>query len=343
MRRAHLSIVLTGILLLAGCATGPGSPEAVPETLDAPGVVRGSQTPPLVSGAQRETGASVTYEVGDGQDDERATDQGLLWSGTGGRRPGSSADWPLDSGFESGVLYAMAYFPSPSGVETERANSLGELYGDARPGYGLYTFVLGGPVGASSAANADAYDELLRVIETYVLNNPEGSSDSGGRHGFLIQVDAAKRPDEAPLELVDRTQPGISLQIQSVLARQLRVLGQVELADRLEHSDGPFLVTSLQPSLIPRSEPMPLLIVDLHDLGPEYMYPLIDAYDRPIPPDLLGRPQSLSAIGRRIQAMFPNRRIDSGAAPPPSGEWIWLTGVPGRSNALAAAPTLEES
>lgn len=336
MRRAQLSIVLIGIALLAACAAGPGSREAVQEGVEAPSTMRSSRAPASAPGAQIGSGASVTYEVGDGRAAERVTDQARLWGG--GDRGEAPADWPSSSGFEAGVLYAMAYFPSPSGVETERANRLGELYGDARPGYGLYTFILGGPVGASSTADADAYSEFLRVIETYVMNNPEGASDSEGRHGFLIQVDAAKPPDEASLdlELIDRARPGLSLQIQSILARQLRMFGQVELADRLEHSDGPFLVTSLQPSLIPRSGPMPLLIVDLHDLGPEYMYSLVDAYDRPIPPDLLGRPGSLSAIGRRIQAMFPNRRVDSGAAPPPSGEWIWLIGAPGRGDTLAA-------
>jgi hypothetical protein len=69
------------------------------------------------------------------------------------------------------------------------------------------------------------------------------------------------------------------------------------------------------------------------------MYSLVDVYDRPIPGDLLGRPESLSAIARRLQQIFPSRRVDSGAAPAPSGGWIWLVGVPGPTElASRAAP-----
>jgi hypothetical protein len=89
--------------------------------------------------------------------------------------------------------------------------------------------------------------------------------------------------------------------------------------------------------MIPMNEKVPLLIVDLHDLGPEYMYSLVDAYDRPIPGDLVGRPESLAALERRIQQIFPSRRIDSGAAPPPSGNWTWLIGASGQTRAAPLA------
>lgn len=341
MRHAHLLTLLMGLALIIGCAAGPGSRDTGQQALDAPGALRDG--PSEVAGAG--SGATVVYEVGDRAADEADAVGAPRWNGgLAGVDPGVIPGAPGDSRFEAGVLYAMAYYPSPSGVETERANSLGALYGDARPGYGLYTFVLGGPVGASSDADADAYQELLRVIETYVLNAP-AENEREGRHGFLIQVDPIQLTDEesAELGLAQLARPGLSLQMQTVLARQLRMFGLPALADRLEHSQGPFLVTSLQPGLIPLSEPKPLLIVDLHDLGPEYMYSLVDAYDRPIPPDLVGRPASLSAIGRRIQAMFPNRRVDSGAAPPPSGEWIWMVGMPGQSDRLRAATSPEES
>ncbi|MBK5930018.1 hypothetical protein CCR82_05630 [Halochromatium salexigens] len=240
-------------------------------------------------------------------------------------------------GFEAGVLYAMAYIPSPSGVETERANSLAELYADARPGYALYTFILGGPVGAQPADdNADTYSELLRVIETYVANDESVEADSGfERHGFLVQVDAT-RADGA---LTERVRPGLSRQIQSVLARQLRLHGQFELSERLDRSPGPFLVTSLRPTVLPRSARTPLLVVDLQDIGPEYMYSLIDAYDRPIPGDLSGRPESLAAIERRLRGMFPKPQIDRGAPLSPLGDWIWRIGEQGP---MAEATTSEE-
>lgn len=328
MGRVLLSTVLVVVALLAACAAG-GPRDQGAEGLEAPRSVSAGRS--SVSGAGFGAGsisssaASVTFET-DGPQDERPStqravlpDEGLL--------------------FDAGVLYAMAYIPSSSGVETERANSLAELYADARPGYGLYTFVLGGPVGPQSGADALAYDELLRVIDTYVLDSGDEFDAGSGRHGFLIQVDPVDLTDLDPPggTLAERARPGLSLQMQVALARQLRMFGYLELADRLEHSYGPFLVTSLRPALIPMSGQAPLLIVDLQHLGPEYMYSLIDAYDRPIPGDLLGRQESLSAIGRRVQGIFPNRRLDGGAEPPPSGIWIWLIGEPGQT--VASAPT----
>lgn len=326
MRVALLSLVLVGVALLAGCAAG-GSRDDDGDLLETPDSMRTGRT--SVSGAGRASSAgsgsaaSVTFEVG-GSDAERAAAEQLVI--------------PLQSpAFDAGVLYAMAYVPSSSGVETERANSLAQLYADARPGYALYTFVLGGPAGPRSEAEVAAYHELLRVIETYVLGEPGASATGPDGHGFLVQVDPAMGSEPNGAELAQRAQPGLSLQMQAALARQLRVFGHIELADRLEQSTGPFLVTSLRPALIPMSEQVPLLIIDLHDLGPEYMYSLIDAYDRPIPGDLRGQPESLAAIGRRVQGMFPNRRLDSGAKPPPSGAWIWLVGEPGRSIASSSA------
>ncbi|NEX18372.1 MAG: hypothetical protein C1943_17645 [Halochromatium sp.] len=358
MRRTLLSPVLISVALLAACAAGSSRDDGG-DALEAPGALRAGRTtvsgtsttaPTGEFGAGSSSGsaASVTFETG-GPERQRGSGEPPILPNAG---------ILFDQGvFDQGVLYAMAYLPSSSGVETERANSLAELYADARPGYDLYTFVLGGPVGPQPGTEAAAYDELLRVIETYVLGNPAESGSARGQHGFLVQVDPlldgqfdaglssdvgseAEQASDAGsfgASLAERARPGLSLQMQVALARQLRVLGHVELADRLELSDGPFLVSSLRPALIPMTEQVPLLIVDLHNLGPEYMYSLIDAYDRPIPGDLRGRPESLAAIGRRVQGMFPNRRLDTGAEPPPSGAWIWLIGGSGRSLASAAA------
>ncbi|MBK5938025.1 hypothetical protein [Halochromatium roseum] len=363
MRATLLSPVLISIALLAACATGDLRDEGS-NALKAPGAMRadratvsenGATVPAgrLGAGSTGGTTASVTFETG--------APEGQRGSGEPPILPNSGYLFDQDmldkDRFDKGVLYAMAYLPSSSGVETERANSLAQLYADARPGYDLYTFVLGGPVGPQPGAEAAAYDELLRVIETYVLGNPAESGAARGQHGFLIQVDplldsqfdaglssdAGSEAEQASdagssgASLAERARPGLSLQMQVALARQLRVFGHVELADRLEYSSGPFLVSSLRPALIPMSEQVPLLIVDLHKLGPEYMVSLIDAYDRPIPGELRGRPESLSAIGRRVQGMFPNQRLDKGAEPPPSGTWIWLIGEPGLSLASAAA------
>jgi hypothetical protein len=97
-------------------------------------------------------------------------------------------------------------------------------------------------------------------------------------------------------------------------------------------------VTSLRPALVPMSATQPLLVVDLQPLGPEYMYSVVDVYDRPIPGDMLGRPESLAAIARRLREIFPNRQVDSGAAPAPDQEWIWLIDGTARAQAQAVAP-----
>lgn len=307
---------------LAACA-GIGERPGGADPLGTPGQLRADRGDLAGDGVANDSGATVAVELGrprlDASPQGRAADV-----------PRSSLpDLAATDGFDAGVLYAMAYFPAPSGVESERANSLAELYVDARPGYGLYSFLLGGPLDARAPEDVLAYGELLRVIDTYVMNGGGPAADGGGagRHGFLLQVDAQRSDGE----LYERVRPGLSLQMQNALARQLRLYGHTELADRLEGSTGPFLVTSLRPSLIPIDARQPLLVVDLHDLGAEYMYSLVDVYDRPIPGDLLGRPESLSVIARRLQQIFPSRRVDSGAAPAPSGGWIWLVGGAGPS------------
>jgi hypothetical protein len=242
--------------------------------------------------------------------------------------------------FKQGVLYAMAYLPSASDVELERANSLAELYGDGRPGYALYTYLLGGPLGSEASSASAAYVELLRVIETYVLG-VSSREPWDGQHGFLLQVDPLIDAESSQASLAERAWPGLSLQMKAVLARQLRLFGEFELADRLEQSPGPFLITSLRPALIPMSAQAPLLIVDLQYIGPEYLYSLVDAYDRQIPSKLRGQVESLAVIRERLRDMFPNRGLDSGAAPPPKEAWIWLIGEPRRAAAMALNPTSE--
>lgn len=306
------STVLMSAAVLGACA-GSGLRDDGRAALERPDRQRIEQPSFSEGGVTTDPGASVPLRLPDG--DSNRGDQQV-----------SAPQWGAGSagprGSEPGVLYAMAYFPAPSGVETERANSLAELYADARAGYGLYSFLLGGPTDARSPGRVAAYGELLRVIDTYVMDN--GSGERGtGRHGFLVQVDLLR----SGAELYERVRPGLSAQIEAVLARQLRLYGHGALADRLEQSQGPFLVTSLRPAVVPVNARQPMLIVDLQDVGPEYMYSVVDAYDRPIPADILGEPESLSVIKRRLLAIFPNRQVDRGAAAAPAGDWIWLIGT----------------
>lgn len=333
-----IAAALLAATLLAACAgmdagTGAGTSADAGAARDSDRVAAerlGAERPGLnEGGVTHDKGAALTFELGaPPRPDQAETEH---WRRT--------PQWPMGpatrDGSEVGILYAMAYFPAPSGVEIERANYLAELYADARPGYGLYSFLIGGPTDARSPSNIAAYGELLRAIDTYVMNSDtRDGQDDAGRHGFLIQVDVL-RPDG---ELYERVQPGLSAQVQQVLARQLRLYGHLALADRLERSSGPFLVTSLRPALVPMSAAQPLMVVDLEGLGPEYMYSVIDAYDRPIPGDMLGRPDSLAAIAQRLRAIFPNRQVDRGAAPAPSDDWIWLIG--GSAQAQAVDPAI---
>jgi hypothetical protein len=109
------------------------------------------------------------------------------------------------------------------------------------------------------------------------------------------------------------------------LAAYLRRSGQPVLAERLDSAPGPFLVSSLEPRLIPGSPLAVRLIVDLSGIGPEYMYSIVDAYDREIPPKLAGRVESLLAVRQRLTGLFPGGRIEGGAQPP-AGDWVFILG-----------------
>lgn len=324
MLGALRSTVLIVTVLLAACAgTGPrgGDRGALP-------------APERVQPEQQDNAGGMAQETGVGETPALDAPSRHPQAGPAATQ---ALDWRRQAGRRDavGVLYAMAYFPAPSGVAIERANRLAELYADARAGYGLYSFLLGGPSDARMPSAVAAYGELLRVIDTYVMSDePSAGDDRAGRHGFLVPVEVLGAGAEG--ELYQRVRPRLSTPMQAVLARQLRLFGHVALADRLEQSPGPFLVTSVRPALLPLDARQPLLIVDLQPLGPEYMYSVVDAYDRPIPSATLGRRASLAAIERRLQAIFPSPEVDSGAAPAPAEAWIWL--LPDSAQARAVIP-----
>jgi hypothetical protein len=241
----------------------------------------------------------------------------------------------------------MAYFPQGGrDADVQEADSLARLFGASKPGYGLYTYILAAPETSLSPQALDTYRELLRVIETYVLAAGDGGTGPDAHaHTFLVPV----RPERHGVALVDQTGPELSAPMRETLVRHLRERGQEGLARQLERSPGPFLVTSLAPSLTPKDPAAPQLVVDLGAVGPAYMYSVVDAYDRPIPDDQAGRPDSLSAVRERLRELFPEQVLaDEADDRAPPGEWVFLLGSrqvaglgPGAASAAAPTPTPE--
>lgn len=245
------------------------------------------------------------------------------------------------------LSYSIVYFPFGSrGDPVERPSSpaQSQSFGSASPVYGIYTLILQGVLDADTApADIDTYRELLRVIETYVFASEGGDSGGNGdadrqAHGFLVPMHAQRSGANVP----ERTGPEPSAGMRGDFAAYLRAGGQLELAQRLNRAAGPFLVSSLEPRLVPVDPRMPWMLVDLSDIGPEYMYSVVDAYDRPIPADQVGSVESLAAIRARLIDMFPDAAIDASATPSPAGGWVYLFGrrqdAKLRSRAAGSAP-----
>ncbi len=260
---------------------------------------------------------------------ERAAAAGLLRAGRQ-----RVARQPVVSPYltATGGNYAMLYFPpgrelnaAPSGM------SLVELLGNGEPGFGIYTYVLG--VGAGGTANREgggdvvrvaAYDELLRVLDSYVMAAASGTGvPVRGAHAFLVPVHA----DRAGAALVERTGPELSAAMRRALAAHLRRGRQPALAARVGTAPGPLLVSSLEPRLVPGSPDAVRMIVDLSGIGPEYMYSIVDAYDQEIPSKLAGRVESLLAVRRRLIELFPGDAV-AGGAEAPAGDWVLMLGPP---------------
>ena len=307
----------TEVLILAGC----GEPTLIVRELVAQG---GETAAPLVVdraiGVQGDASAAAMQQA--------AADGLARWRRATGLEP-ARGSFPLAG---ADMSYSMIYFPlggsRVSGQPAERSSSLAQLFGAAAPGYGIYTFILYGDVGAGAEpANVATYRELLRVIETYVLaagdaNGTDNGAANRQAHTFLVPVHA----DSDAGVLAERTGPELSAQMRGDFAAYLRAGGQVELAQRLSRASGPFLVSSLEPRLVPNDPQAPRMLVDLSDIGPEYMYSVVDAYDRLIPAEQVGTVAGLAAIRSRLIGMFPDSAIDAAAAPPPAGGWVYLFG-----------------
>jgi hypothetical protein len=229
--------------------------------------------------------------------------------------------------------YAMAYFPSgppngSTGAPGQTAAEVSPLYNQATPGYGIYTYVLLGN-GFPDLPEADSlrYREFLRLIQTYVLAaDPPDLGPDARAHSFLLAV----YPRRKGQPLIDQTGPELSAAMREALVQYVGSLGEAGLAERVRTGPGPFLVSGPEPRLIPSSKASPRLVADLSDLAPEYLYPVVDAYDRPIADGDLGRAAGLEPIRERLANVFQVAAESVGSDPAPdaasAGRWVYLLG-----------------
>ena len=256
----------------------------------------------------------------------------------------------LDTGT---LAYSMAYFPSQAAAYgVASAAAPGTLYSNATPGFGIYTFVLlGGAFDPTVEDHRARYAELLRIIETYVLAGaatPQNPTPEA--HAFLIAI----RPEEDDdTTLIERSGPELSAGMRSDLSHYLRSRNQAELAERLTLLPGPFLISSLEPRLLPSTAAAPRLVTDLSTIGTEYLYAVVDAYDRPVPADQQGRPEGLTAIRDRLLGLFSRKVSAVDLSPALKDAWVFRLGAQpavdtGPANAAVAtavssAPTADQA
>ena len=250
---------------------------------------------------------------------------------------------------EQTPAYGMLYLPSVGdSARWDSAIALNRLYEDAIPGYGLYTFVLLGRGSAShSPDETNRYRELFRVLETYVAGAEQTSGQPNPEsHVFLIPIKLGEQ--DAPLS--DQVAGDLSDHMRLVLASDLRQHGQDRLAARLERATGPFLVSTPEPHLMPEDSAAPRLVADLSALGPEYIYGVVDAYDRAVPAAPGGQARRLKALLDRLREI-PVMHLEPAPAAAPDGDhkgrddWLFPLGrftavVNGRPSLDLSAPAL---
>ena len=232
---------------------------------------------------------------------------------------------PLTPANGRAATFGMAYFPS--GAESpklETAKTVETLYSNAIPGYGIYTFVLlGAGFDPKSHADSARYAELLRVIETYVLSADRGArGPSPDSHAFLVAV----QPGQGDAPLIEQAGPKLSEPMRADLAGYLRQQGQPVLAQRLADRPGPFLISGMEPRLMPSGGDSALLIADLSAVGPELMYSVVDAYDQPVAPS--GRPETLAPIRQRLLGLFKGPVSEEDLDPSLKDAWVFRLGGP---------------
>ena len=218
--------------------------------------------------------------------------------------------------------YGMAYFPTrSSGAPLATAPEAATLYQAATPGYGVYTFIVyGADLANLSADDRSRYRELLRVIETYVLD-PDGVRERPGAlaHAFVIPVEPEAGGKE-PRGLAEAsTIEALAQGMRAALLTHLRARGPASRAARLAERPGPFLVSSIEPRLLPAQGDGPRLFMDLSEIGAGYFYAIVDAYDRASGGNAAADP--LESLAARLQRLFSSGRPSPGTAP--SGDWLF--------------------
>lgn len=290
----------------------PGELPALVSDLYLSGVDAGDATEALLRAHCAPLDAIVVEMIAQGQDEaiNAVLERALVLGGSGSvARIEEAAILGLDrrarlleqggvGALRESLVYGLRYFPSGGDLGlTQAALAMNALFEEVLPGYALYTFVLPGRAtpDASSAGQAARQVELLRLIETYAAAG--GGESQAESHVFLVPVYA----NYGDLALADQIAPELAELMRVRLARRLRASGHRDLAERLETHSGPFLVTTLDPHLLPRDAQAPRLLLDLSALGIESLYSLIDAYDRSVPGALAGQPASLALLGERLR------------------------------------------
>lgn len=225
---------------------------------------------------------------------------------------------------------AFAAFPPISAADRLR---VGDGFRDAA----VYTYVLFGIGDQRQPQEARPWRhvelELLRLIDTYVVSEPGARAASG--HVFLVPVYAGL--DSLPL--TEQTAPELADRARLGLAAALGASGHARLANRLRGGAGPFLVSRTRAGLLPVAPQDRLLLTDLSETGPEYLYPVIDAYDRPVTDRGRDPNANLYHLQERLARLEATSASASGAAGQGrAAQWVFLVEGRGTSQLSGSAP-----
>lgn len=207
---------------------------------------------------------------------------------------GDEAPWPYGQ-----IGDTLAFFPPLSIAE-------GMDLDNAPRSASVYTYLLFGVGDGTDSSSTRPWRltefELLRLIDTYVLDDivaageNQKTSQAITRHQFLVPVYDGL--DSLPL--IERSAPDLAVAAREALADHLDAHRQEPLASRLRAAPGPFLISRTTANLVPEQGDSALLLTDLSSIGPEYLYSVVDAYDRPISAAAAGADVALFELRQRL-------------------------------------------